>query len=158
MLVITVVVVINKALDWLICRFKPVEKIIDGVTAEVVKDGVIVVQGLRRANIGKSELFTSLREQGYANLGEVRQAYIETSGRFSAFRAKPSRLGLRIEPAWDVEPPAMQGPGTGIGADETMACCDCGTLLYGASKTPSSCAHCRGTVWTPATMADENDP
>ena len=156
MLVITVVVVINKMLDWLIARFKPVEKAIDGVTAEVVKDGIIVVKALRHANIGKSELFTSLREQGYANLGEVRQAYIETSGRFSAFRAKPPRYGLPIEPAWDVEPPVMRGSGTTIGPGEAVACCNCGTVLYGATKTPECCLHCHGTAWTTAVMPQES--
>jgi uncharacterized membrane protein YcaP (DUF421 family) len=74
MLVITVVVAINKALDWLICRFKPVEKAIDGTTAEIAHDGVIVVQTLLDTNIGKGELFMSLRQQGYTNLGEVRRA------------------------------------------------------------------------------------
>ena len=158
MLVITVVVVINKGLDWLICRFKPVEKAIDGVTAEVVRDGVIMVQVMRNASIGKSELFTGLREQGYANLGEVRRAYIETSGRFSAFRAKPTRPGLRIEPAWDVVPPTMQGPGAAIRGDTVMACCDCGTLVTGGGTTPSECSHCRGTAWTAAILSDESDP
>ena len=74
MLVISLVVAINKGLDWLISRFKTVEKVIDGKTSEIMRDGVILVKNLHDCNIGISELFTSLREQGYTNLGQVRQA------------------------------------------------------------------------------------
>ena len=153
MLVITCVVLINKGLDWLICRFKPVEKAIDGITTEVVRNGVIIGEALHRANLGKSELFTSLREQGYANLGEVRQAYIETSGRFSAFRTIPPRRGLPIEPAWDVRPPIMHGPSSKVDASSALACCDCGALANGLGQTPAACATCGGRAWTIATLA-----
>ena len=158
MLVITVVVAINKMLDILIYRYRRVEKVIDGRTAAVIRGGVINVQAMRDSKIGKSELFASLREQGYVNLGEVRQAYLEASGRFSFFRAAPPRPGLSIEPAWDVVPPTMQGPGAAIRSDTVMACCDCGTLVTGGGTTPSECSHCRGTAWTAAILSDESDP
>ncbi len=155
MLVITVVVVINKALDILIFQFRSVEKTIDGMTVEVIRDGVIIVPTLRHSSIGKSELFESLREHGYGNLGEVRQAYLESSGRFSFFRSKPPRPGLPVEPAWDVRPPQMYGPGAEVGGKST-ACCNCGTVIYGLIKTPTSCTKCAGTVWTPATVAERD--
>lgn len=94
MLVITCVVAINKLLDVLIFRSEKVENVIDGVTAEVIRDGLIIRRTLWRSKVGKSELFESLREQGYVNIGEVRQAYLETSGRFTFFEAKPARPGL----------------------------------------------------------------
>ncbi|MGB3689789.1 MAG: YetF domain-containing protein [Jannaschia helgolandensis] len=46
------------------------------MTAEIVREGVINMQALRDSKIGKSELFESLREQGYVNLDEVRHAYL----------------------------------------------------------------------------------
>ena len=97
-LAVTVVVVINKVLGTLIYRYKAVEKALDRQTGEVIRDCVIVIDTLREHKIGKSELFESLRKQGCTNLGEVRQAYLETSGRFSLFRAKSGRAGLTIEP------------------------------------------------------------
>lgn len=156
MLVITGVVVINKGLDWLISRYKPVEKAIDGATAEVLHDGVLNIHALRSANIGKSELFASLREQGYTNVGEVRRAYLETSGRFSAFRAKQPYYGLPIEPAWDVKPPVMYGPGTDFGKDAPFACCDCGLVDKESDRTPPACQACGGTAWTEAVLAERD--
>jgi len=157
MLVITVVVLINKVLDILIYRFKSMEKALDGKTAEVISDGVINTKTLRDNKIGKSELFESLREQGYVHLGEVRQAYLESSGRFSFFRAKPPRPGLPIEPAWDVSAPRMLGPGTEIDAGK-MVCCDCGAIVEGVAKTPATCGQCGGTAWTIAAPAQPDSP
>ncbi|QCO54727.1 DUF421 domain-containing protein [Pseudorhodobacter turbinis] len=154
MLVITAVVVINKALDTLIYRYKSVEKALDGRTCEVIRDGVVIVDTLRYHNIGKSELFESLRSQGICNLGEVRQGYLETSGRFSTFRADPARRGLPIEPAWDVRPPPVSGPNVAIGAGHAMACCCCGSLTHGPTQTPSACPECNAKQWTPAINVD----
>ncbi|WP_458790130.1 DUF421 domain-containing protein [Yoonia sp. MH D7] len=150
MLVITVIVVINKVLDTLIYRYSAVEKAIDGKTAEVIRDGVVNIDTLRHHKIGKSELFECLRKEGYVNLGEVRRAYLETSGRFSFFKAEDSRSGLPIEPAWDVQPPYKHGPGTQM-SDGDLACCGCGTLVSGAVRTPAACEACRGTAWTTTT-------
>lgn len=157
MAVITVVVVINKVLDTLIYRYQAVEKTIDGQTAEAIWDGVIVTDTLRHYKIGKSELFESLRQAGYTHLGEVRRAYLETSGRFSFFKADPIRAGLPIEPAWDVQPPQMHGPGTGMNDQFAMACCDCGTLIQGEAKTPAACRHCGGTAWTLAILPNSDN-
>ncbi len=154
MLVITAVVVINKVLDVLIYRYDTVEKTIDGRTAEAIRDGVIVVKTLRDANIGKSELFESLRQAGFVNLGEVRQAYLETSGRFSFFRAEKPRPGLCVEPAWDVAPPAVSGPGVRTGPGVDMVCCSCGTLVSGSNVLPEHCSHCNGVAWTTVVLPE----
>ncbi len=154
MLVITVVVLINKILDSLIFQFRPMEKLIDGKTARVISNGVMNTETLRDSKIGKSELFESLREQGYVHLGEVRQAYLETTGRFSFFRATPPRPGLPIEPAWDVSPPMLVGPGTEISA-RPLACCNCGTILTDLAHTPTACPRCDGSAWTPAVSAEQ---
>lgn len=122
------------------------EKAIDGQTGEVIREGVIVIDSLRKHKIGKSEVFETLRKQGYTNLGEVRQAYLESSGRFSLFRAKTVRAGWPIEPAWDVCPPRMHGPKTQISENTSFACCNRGTLIEGQTKTPAACQHCGGTA------------
>lgn len=159
MLVITVVVLINKGLDTLIYRFAAVERLLDGKTADVIRNGVIVISTLRRHKIGKSELFESLREQGFRTLGEVRHAYLETSGRISVFRATPAGPGLSIEPAWDVCPPKVHGPGTAISLGQAMACCGCGSVVHGPDRTPTECPHCNGHAWTDAAPpADKADP
>ena len=153
MLVITAVVVINKGIDTLIFRFRRLEKVVDGQTAEVVRDGVIVIRTLRDNKLGRSEVFEGLREQGFRNLGEIRRAYLETSGRLSVFRTSEPVHGLPIEPAWDCEPPPKIGPGCVIHGAGPVACRECGQLLAGdARKTPGQCSNCKNSAWTPAAV------
>ena len=157
MLVITAVVTINKGLDLLIYRYQTVEKAIEGRTAEVIRDGVIVVETMRDAKIGKSELFEGLRQAGFRNLGEVRRAYLETSGRFSFFRTEDAHRGLSVEPAWDVAPPITVGPGGQIEAATQMACCSCGRIISGLTVLPGKCANCDGKLWTAASAPDSHN-
>lgn len=152
MLVITAVVVINKGIDILIFRFRALEKAVDGTTAEIVRDGAMVMTTIRSNKLGQSEIFGGLRQQGYRNLGEIRRAYLETSGRFSAFPLSEPIYGLPIEPAWDCEPRPRIGPNTVIKSTEPLACCECGHLLKDSKQTPAECSSCRGRAWTPATI------
>lgn len=155
MLVITLVVLINKGLDVLIFRFRPVEKALDGRTAEVIRDGVIDTDTLRRRNLGQSELFEGLREKGYKNLGEIRTAYLESSGRFSIFHRPRPQLGLPIEPAWDTMPPVIFTSGNNV-ENLRLACCSCGFLLAtDHDTTPDFCPNCQGRSWTAALIADD---
>ncbi len=148
MLVITVVILINKGLDVLIFRFRPVEMAIDGQTTEIIRDGVIDTGMLRRKKIGQSELFDSLRQQNYRNLGEVRRGYLETSGKITTFPQDPVP-GLPIEPPWEVEPPVSIGPRRRIEEGAQLGCMDCGWALPDQSEvTPAECGNCGGTVWT----------
>lgn len=155
MLVITAVVVINKGLDVLIYRYETVEKVVDGRTAEAIRDGVIITETLRHAKIGTSELFESLRQAGFENLGQVRRAYLETSGRFSFFRANIPRSGLAVEPAWNVAPPSIYGPYDVFPAGTPMVCCNCGTVTPDFDTRIEKCDYCGGTVWTTATHHEE---
>lgn len=154
MLVITIVILINKGLDILIFRFSTVEKAIDGKTAQIILDGVIDVQTLRDRRLGRNELFQGLREQGFKNLGEIRKAYLETSGRFSVFRNSLPLPGLPIDPAWDIEPPIVFESGTKIVGQSNLSCCRCGKCLPDDTKTtPEACPNCKGQTWTFADTA-----
>ncbi|MBW3095908.1 DUF421 domain-containing protein [Pseudohoeflea coraliihabitans] len=159
MLVITVVILINKGLDTLIFRYRSLEKAVDGLTAEVIRDGVIIPETLRDRKMGRSEVFEGLRAQGYRNLGEIRRAYLETSGNFSVFPSPGSTYGLPIEPAWAVEPPPMIGPNATIDGGARPACCECGKLVGPETRvTPSACPNCGSTSWTPARRVNEAPP
>lgn len=155
MLVITGVVLINKGLDVLIFRFRGLERVIDGVTREVVRNGVIRISTLREQRIGRSELFESIREAGFTNLGQLRSAYLETSGHFSFFASTQPRYGLSIEPPWTIEPPLRLGPQVKVDRAARFACCSCGTVLCkGTPITPEACRNCGETSWMSASLGE----
>ena len=156
LLVITMVILINKGLDAMIFKSTRVERAMDGMALEVVRDGVINVRVLQRLNLGQNELFEALREKGFRSLGEVEAAYLETSGNFSAFKRKAEVPGLPIEPPWDVAPPETLTPGSTFRG--RAACRRCGYVLpEGQTITPDKCAKCDHREWTPARWPDASD-
>jgi len=53
----------------------------------LVRDGQIIVSGLRREHISRSELMEQLRLKGVDSLAKVRRAYLESTGEFSVIHA-----------------------------------------------------------------------
>lgn len=142
MLVILAVVLLDKAVDHAIRRWRPVKRVVDGVPAEVVRDGRILCESMVARQIGTSELMERLRLNGIDNLGSIRRAYLEPSGALSLFRADPARPGLPIEPPVEITdlPPPARG----------AACCvNCGFV---ASRAPETCPECGIGRWTRPVM------
>lgn len=145
--VVTVVVGINKALDLAIARWPRAKMIIDGRPVALVRDGVLVVEGLKVLDLGTNEVMAMLRRSGVSNLGQVEHAYMEVGGAPSVFRAEPARPGLPIVPPPDVIPP--EGLTDIALAPEGLACCAvCGLVSPAATVLPDrSCANCGDRVW-----------
>ncbi|MEZ5778643.1 MAG: DUF421 domain-containing protein [Paracoccaceae bacterium] len=154
LLVVTLVIGINKLLDVLVYRSNRIEKLMIGRTVEIIRDGIIDTEAMRRLNLGRSELFQSLRESGVENVGAVRRGYLEASGRFSFFLAGGAQAGLHTMPAWQVEPPVTSGPDAPIRPAAEYLCCDCGFALPPrAARTPEECRNCGGRCWTEAVVS-----
>jgi uncharacterized membrane protein YcaP (DUF421 family) len=147
MMVITVVILLDKMLSRLLVQHPKLENIIEGVSVEVVRDGLIDHKTLSHANLGHDELFEQLRLKDVGNLNEVRAAYLETNGMISVFKAdRPVReRGLSIEPPWDVTPPEkVSAGGTHRGA---LACPNCATVMADISGQVPQCPRCGSRSW-----------
>ena len=69
--------------SWLGFRFRPAQRLIEGVPIVVVRDGRPVEQALRLERVTLDELLESARHQGIGNLRDVKIAVLEPSGQFS---------------------------------------------------------------------------
>ena len=76
--------------NWLISRFaflsRRFERIVEGDPVLVVHHGKVIESSLRRENFSREELLSTLRSQGVFDVGEVRAAVLETSGKLSVLR------------------------------------------------------------------------
>lgn len=147
LLVITVVVVANKALDMAIARSPATERAIDGVPEEAVRDGVICRGFLASSSLGRNELFQQLREHSVTQLGEVAHAYVETDGALTIFKAKTSRPGLPIVPPWEIEAPIEYRQTELTKKVGSFACKRCGEA---AKSEHAVCSNCSNDVWVRA--------
>jgi uncharacterized membrane protein YcaP (DUF421 family) len=148
MLVITVVVVANRALDTVIANSPKAERAIDGVAVEAIRNGVVNRKFIEGRTLSESELFQQLREHGLEHLGQVARAYLETDGALTVFKADDERPGLPITPPWEIEVPSEVNPATAVGP---IACKRCGNLGGSDSRV---CANCGSEVWVQARGSD----
>lgn len=149
MVVITVVVLLDKGLSYLVARKPRLEDAIEGKSVEVVCDGVIRWKALLDLNLGHDELFEQLRLKQVEQLGEVRGAYFETNGLLSVFRHAHGKAppGLAIVPPWDVEPPREVHSGELPEAGTSFACARCGTVEAEPAGALPPCPGCGGKIW-----------
>ncbi|MGO4886783.1 DUF421 domain-containing protein [Anaerobacillus sp. MEB173] len=72
-------------MSWLSLKSKRFESIVQGTPIKLVKNGLFILNGLRKARISKSELEEELRVKGYKSVSEVDEVIIEPNGKFSIF-------------------------------------------------------------------------
>lgn len=157
MAVITVIVLLQRGVASLVDKSERAERFIESETTALVANGVIDVNALRREHFARDELFMLLRESGVEQLGQVKRAFLEPSGRISVWLFPPGdvRPGLPLVPANDpecTEPlPAESLSDTGA----ELACCTCGGLakpLIGT--TLGGCAVCNSDAGWVATTKE----
>jgi uncharacterized membrane protein YcaP (DUF421 family) len=70
-------------LDWLGYRFPRLQRLLHPPPLSLIENGHMLRRNMRRELIGEQELMSYLREQGVADVGEVKKAYMEGDGRIS---------------------------------------------------------------------------
>lgn len=94
MVTITTIVILTKLISVLTERSDRFETLIEGQPRLVIKNGEILKQALRKADISQEELFARLRYRGIENTGQVHYAFIENSGQMSVIEAKNPKEGV----------------------------------------------------------------
>lgn len=149
--VITIVVLLDKALGFAVSRSPRLEDVIEGRSVQVVHDGLIKCEALNDLNFGHDELFEQLRLREVRHLGQVRAAYLETNGLLSVFKteAGAERPGLPIDPPWDVKQPHEIKSGEAVGRHSRhLACPHCGNTEFLADEAAvPDCQTCGSKIW-----------
>ena len=150
MIVITVVVMLDKALSHVVARNSRMEDAIEGKSVAVIGDGLINWRELEKLNLGHDELFEQLRLKNIRHLGQVRAAYFETNGLLSVFEQADNDRhdGLSIEPRWDVSKPETLKAGQAFPGTGRLACIRCAQVIakHGTGPVPE-CPRCAAATW-----------
>lgn len=159
MVVVTVIVVFQRALIRMTDRNEVVERFIESEPALFVRDGVVQLELLRREHFGRNELFETLREEGVEQLGQVRRAYLEPSGRVSVwlYERDSMRSGLPLLPTSDPDCVEPALPGAVASEPGDYSCYACGEVLSAAAGIvfPECAACCCAEGWVPAQSPED---
>lgn len=159
MVVVTVIVLGQRAVAEIVDRSQRAEHFLESTTDRLVVDGLVDVKALRHERMARDELFMLLRQSGVEQLGQVRRAYLEPSGRLSTwfFADEEIRSGLPLTPATDPDYPRIIEPGQAAATIDPLACVACGfTASSGSAIAVSSCPSCEAEDgWIPASSAKQ---
>ena len=92
---ILVLVGSNYLVNFLSYHVPLVERLTSNPPVLVVKDGELLRRNMRREFVTEQELMEHLRQEGIEEIADVREAYIEENGKFTAIRKKDSKQGGR---------------------------------------------------------------
>ncbi|OJT25161.1 hypothetical protein BO221_12365 [Archangium sp. Cb G35] len=73
----------DRLFSWLSFRDRRAARVLEGRPLELVHEGELVHENLRKSHISRSELLSQLRSHGRDDLGSVRAAFLEPNGRVS---------------------------------------------------------------------------
>ena len=90
-LVLMVIVALQKTFFRLTQKKNFIATFAEGTPTLLVDHGLVLDARLKAEGISRDEVFEQLREHGIEDIGEVRYAYLEPSGRLSVFKLDPHR-------------------------------------------------------------------
>lgn len=137
-LVLVVVLLLYRVLTWITGKSARVEKFLEGKPECLLSEGKLTQNQYAGDHLGRDEFFSMLRVHNVEHLGQVKKAYLETSGDVSIFFYEDAEVkpGLPILPGLD-QAPASQHP------TAARCCCRCGEVTEAAG----ACQTCGGTQW-----------
>jgi uncharacterized membrane protein YcaP (DUF421 family)/predicted RNA-binding Zn-ribbon protein involved in translation (DUF1610 family) len=151
MIVMTVIVLLQRGVTWLSRRNQRVEAFVESRASCLVADGRLVLDALNREMLAQQELFTALRKAGVVHLGQVKRAYLESTGQLSVFKypLEEERPGLSLLPGCgDGSRSAEFEAGDPVVKTGSYACYSCGQPVRLASgQAFSACPRCGHDVW-----------
>lgn len=122
----------TKASDW-----------VEGKTVLLIEDGQFALDEFKKEQLGQDEFFMELREGGIEHLGQVRRAYLESSGQVSLFYYADDQVksGLPVLPELFCQK-SVQISQPGI-----YACSFCGQVETLRPQASVICPHCQHREW-----------
>lgn len=103
---------------------------------------------LEKVVLSREKLFAVLRSKEIEHLGQVRRAYMETSGQFSIYMNDRPVPGLSIMPVFDTRIRELAPK-----AGDCCACGDCGNVVSHGPEADEPCRRCGGRQWTEACLS-----
>jgi len=139
--VLVVVISLYKGITFLTGRFERIEEYVEGKPVKLIEDGKIIYEAFRKESLAYDELFAHLRQHSVSHLGQVKCAYLETSGDLSIFYFPDDE----VVPGLPILPRIYDFPVKEFHPDKEYACTHCGNKQNPA--TEETCGVCAEKEW-----------
>lgn len=151
-LVITVIVLVQRAIVIITERNKRLEVLFESSPRRLIKEGVLELDALAEEKLSKDEVFSRLRENGLNQLGQIERAYLEPSGNISIWQREPKDIspGLTLMPDEDPDYPIVYEAPKEISKTLVYTCQHCGRTRELSAKNIFPVCVCGGKSWLEA--------
>jgi uncharacterized membrane protein YcaP (DUF421 family) len=144
-IIMVTILVLQRGLNLWEFKSNKLERLTQGSTIMLVKDGIIESENLTSTRISKQQLFAELRKKKIYNLGKVKRMYVEACGIFSIYEHDKPVPGLSVVPPSDEKMYKFKQPQD----SDLMACSNCGnTVPQREASIP--CKICKNNDWIKA--------
>jgi uncharacterized membrane protein YcaP (DUF421 family) len=145
LMVFVVVLILYRFITWLTGKSQLVEKFLEGETECLIDEGKFSIEKFKRESLAQDEFFTELRLRNVEHLGQVRKAYLETSGDISIFFYEDEK----VKPGLPIVPELFKKQVSQISKPGIYCCCRCGEVRELQSAGEHRCVTCHGKKWVP---------
>jgi uncharacterized membrane protein YcaP (DUF421 family) len=142
LVVFATVIFLYRFVTWLTGKSKWFEKLVEGETVCLIKEGKFSLSGFRKESLAQDEFFSELRLRSVEHLGQVKNAYLEPNGALSVFFYDDSE----VMPGLPILPHLYNEKSKVIRKDECFACSFCGHTQQ-LKKGASTCPNCGHNTW-----------
>jgi uncharacterized membrane protein YcaP (DUF421 family) len=140
--VLTVVIFLYKIITRLTGKYKIMEVLLEGKPVLLLQNGKIEYDAYKKIGLPYDKFFAELRAKSVDHLGQVRKAYLETSGEISIYLLENEavREGLPIFPE------LLDDPLIEIDSPGRYACIYCGNIQH-ITNAKNICSICKNNRW-----------
>ena len=90
-ILVSTIIIWSYMFDWLSYKSSWFNRLIEPPPLPLIKDGKLLRKNMRRELITEEELFGQLRQQGLDEVGEVKEAFMESDGHISVVKQEQKR-------------------------------------------------------------------
>lgn len=139
------IILLYRGVTWLTGKSKWFEILVEGETVCLIHEGRFSTSQFKKESLAQDEFFTELRLKSIEHLGQVRNAYLETSGEVSVFFYADED----VKPGLPILPELFSQKSKIILAKGFHACAFCGNTEK-LSTASAKCPACNKEEWVPA--------
>ncbi|MEO8774603.1 MAG: YetF domain-containing protein [Gelidibacter sp.] len=141
-IVIIMVIILYRIITVLAAKFKPLERFIEGQPKLIIEHGQFVLDSLNKEHLAQDEFYSQLRLKSVEHLGQIKYAYLETTGDISTFFNENDQVTYGLP----IYPELVQKSSAQLNKKSYYSCTFCGHSQY-IETTANPCARCGKDKW-----------
>ncbi|NRT12065.1 DUF421 domain-containing protein [Flavobacterium sp. 14A] len=143
--VFAVIILLYRLITWIAAKNKKFETFIEGKTECFINEGRFSIKNFKKESLAQDEFFSELRLKSIEHLGQIKNAYIETSGEISTFFYKDEEVVFGLP----ILPHLFDKKQKHIPTNAHYSCTFCGFTEHKSIGT-AVCEQCQREEWVPS--------